>query len=70
MLSSTFADETSSPPDRSTVENGCVCVVPKSHTTRLPHAKHPVQGNTLQDSEVANIAELTPLEMEPGDGRS
>ena len=52
--------------DRSTEENGCVCVVPKSHTTRLPHHKHPVQGNTLQDSEVANIAELTPIEMEPG----
>eukprot|EP01045_Picozoa_sp_COSAG04_P025529 COSAG04_NODE_3365_length_2884_cov_1.853860_5_plen_184_part_00 len=52
--------------DSSTVENGCVCVVPKSHTTRLPHHKHPVQGNTLQDSEVANIAELTPIEMEPG----
>ena len=54
--------------DRATVENGCVCVVPRSHTTRLRHHKHPVQGNTLQDSEVANIAELTPIEMEPGDG--
>jgi len=53
--------------DPAIVENGCLHVIPGSHTVDLPHHDHPIQGNILEENEV-EIDKLIPIELEPGDG--
>lgn len=52
--------------DSATVENGCLHVIPASHTIDLPHHDHPIQGHILHDHDV-DIANQIPIELEPGD---
>ena len=53
--------------DSATVQNGCVHVIPGTHTVDLPHHDHPIQGHILHDDEV-DTAKQIPIELEPGDG--
>ncbi len=53
--------------DAATVENGCLQVIPESHTVDVPHHDHPVQGHILHDHEV-DIDRQIPIELEAGDG--
>lgn len=53
--------------DPATVENGCLHLIPGSHTVDLPHHNHPIQGNLLYENEV-EIEKLIPIEMDSGDG--
>jgi len=52
--------------DPATVENGCIHVIPGTHTSDIPHHDHPVQGHLLHDDEV-DISRQIPLELDPGD---
>ena len=44
--------------DPATVTNGCLHVSPGSHTARLPHHDHPIQGRVIQAGNAAGLAEL------------
>ncbi len=52
--------------DPATVENGCVHIIPATHTVDLPHHDHPIQGHLLYDHEV-DISKQIPIELDPGD---
>jgi len=52
--------------DPATVENGCVHIIPTTHTVDLPHHDHPVQGHLLYDHEVDTTQQI-PIELDPGD---
>ena len=52
--------------DPATVENGCVQIIPRSHTVDLPHHDHPIQGHILLDHEV-DVSKQIPIELDPGD---
>jgi len=52
--------------DRATVGNGCLHIIPQSHTVDLPHHDHPVQGHILAEDQVDMGREI-PIEIDPGD---
>ncbi len=51
--------------DPTTVENGCLHVIPGTHTRDLPHHDDPVQAHMLYDHEV-DVSRQIPIELEPG----
>jgi hypothetical protein len=53
--------------DAATVANGCLFVAPGSHKVQLPHDAHHAQGRMMQADVAAGLAELVPVELEPGD---
>ena len=53
--------------DKATVENGCLHVIPGTHTADLPHHDDPVQGHIIDDKDV-DISKQIPIELDPGDG--
>jgi phytanoyl-CoA hydroxylase len=53
--------------DAATVANGCLFVAPGSHKVQLPHDAHHAQGRIMQADAAAGLAELVPVELEPGD---
>jgi len=52
--------------DSATLENGCLHVIPGTHTVDLPHHDHPIQGHILHEHEV-DISKQIPIELESGD---
>jgi phytanoyl-CoA hydroxylase len=52
--------------DAATVENGCLHIIPATHTVDLSHHDHPTQGHILYDSEV-DFTKQIPVELDPGD---
>ena len=52
--------------DPATIENGCLHIIPATHTVDLPHHDHPVQGHILHDHKVEMDRQI-PVELEPGD---
>lgn len=51
--------------DAATVENGCLHVIPGTHTRDLPHHDDPVQAHFLHDHEV-DVSRQIPITLEPG----
>ena len=54
--------------DPSTVENGCLQIIPGSHRRVIPHVESTpeVQFNRMGDPDYIDLSEIVTLEMEPG----
>ena len=55
--------------DQSTVENGCLKIIPGSHRRVIPHieSKPNVQFNRMGDPDYIDLNNIVTLEMEPGE---
>ena len=55
--------------DPSTVENGCLQIIPGSHRRVIPHVESTpeVQFNRMGDPDYIDLGDIVTLEMEPGE---
>ncbi len=55
--------------DPSTVENGCLKIIPGSHRRVIPHveSKPNVQFNRMGDPDYIDLSDIVTLEMKPGE---